>query len=52
MEVITLKNITVSEDEYDMILEALRLTKYIKFLNEETKLDYRQLGIKLGDTEE
>ena len=49
---IIVHNIEVTEEEHAMILEALRYTRYVKFLNEEAIEEYRQLGIKLGDTDE
>ncbi|MES9739510.1 hypothetical protein ABWK46_19600 [Peribacillus frigoritolerans] len=42
----------VTEDEYAMILESLRYTRCVKFLNNEAIELYRKLGIKLGDDEE
>lgn len=44
--------IKLTEDEYEMVLEALRLTRYIKFINDKAKEEYRELGIRLGDTDE
>ncbi|CAH0289563.1 hypothetical protein AB9M92_01930 [Peribacillus frigoritolerans] len=44
--------IEVREDEYAMILEALRYTSYVKFLNKDAIEVYRKLGIKLGDDDE
>lgn len=42
------KIIKVSLEKFDMILEALGYTQHLRYLNKDTKKEYKDLLIELG----
>ncbi|MEM5623980.1 hypothetical protein AAHB47_01345 [Bacillus wiedmannii] len=44
---IEIKTITITLEEFDLIVDALKHTQHIRYLNDDAKKEYKELLIKL-----